>query len=212
MKMMKIAILGATGWLGSSAMTEALNRGHEVVAISRDVDELKQQGLEAYGFDLMGDQALPQALKDSDLVIAAIGGRAKGNHEMVAKSAQRLLTELPEGKRLIWVGGAGSLEVAPGVALATVPEFPAEYKDEALAQAEALEVFCQSKSLVNWLFVSPAAEIFPGERSGQYRIGGDQLLTNDDGKSQISSQDYAVALIDQAEKKEYMSQRISVAY
>ena len=198
---MKIAILGATGWLGSSAMAEARDRGHEVIAISRDVDGLKQQGLEAYAFDLLSEQALPQAMKDADLVIAAVGGRAKGNHEMVAKSAQRLLAELP-----------GSLEVAPGVQLATVPEFPAEYKDEAIAQAEALEAFCQSSSQVNWLFVSPAAELFPGERSGQYRVGGDQLLTNEEGKSQISSQDYAVALIDQAEKQEYQLQRISVAY
>ncbi len=209
---MKIAILGATGWIGSSAMAEARDRGHEVIAISRDVDGLKQQGLEAYAFDLLSEQALPQAMKDADLVIAAVGGRAKGNHEMVAKSAQRLLAELPAGKRLIWVGGAGSLEVAPGVQLATVPEFPAEYKDEAIAQAEALEAFCQSSSQVNWLFVSPAAELFPGERSGQYRVGGDQLLTNEEGKSQISSQDYAVALIDQAEKQEYQLQRISVAY
>ncbi len=101
-------------------------------------------------------------LEGVDAVIGSIGGRAAGNHEMVAESAQRLLNELPQAgvARLLCVGGAGSLEVAPGVKLVTVPGFPEEYKGEALAQGEALEVYRASNSDVNWTFVSPAAEIF----------------------------------------------------
>ncbi|WDE06317.1 NAD(P)-dependent oxidoreductase [Thalassomonas viridans] len=211
---MKIAILGATGWIGSTIMTEALNRQHEVIAISRDAVKLEQSGVTSHSLDLLAQGGLNEAVAGADLVIAAIGGRAKGNHDMVPETARRLLAELPQAgtKRLLWVGGAGSLEVAPGVTLVTVPEFPAEYKDEALAQAQALEIFRQSDSPLDWLFISPAAEIFPGERTGNYRLGGDQLLTDSEGNSKISVQDYAVALLDQAEKTEHHNTRIGIAY
>lgn len=211
---MKIAILGATGWIGSTVMNEALSRGHEVVAISREATKIDQPGVEVRSLDLLAKGGLVQALKGADVVIAAVGGRAKGNHSMVAETAKRLLEELPQAEiqRLIWVGGAGSLEVAPGVKLVSVPDFPAEYKDEALAQGDALDVFRNSGSNLDWVFASPAAEIFPGERSGQYRLGGDQLLTDEQGNSKISVEDYALALIDEAEKATYKQQRIAVAY
>ncbi|WDE12746.1 NAD(P)-dependent oxidoreductase [Thalassomonas haliotis] len=211
---MKIAILGASGWIGSTIMSEALNRQHQVIAVSRDATNIKQTGVETRCLDLLATSGLNEAVAGADVVIAAVGGRAEGNHDMVANTARRLLTELPQAgiKRLLWVGGAGSLEVAPGVKLVTIPEFPAEYKDEALAQGQALEVFRQSDSPLNWLFVSPAAEIFPGERSGNYRLGGDQLQTDSEGKSKISVQDYAAALLDQAEKAEHHNTRIGIAY
>lgn len=211
---MKIAILGATGWIGSTIMSEALNRQHKVIAISRDAKKIEQTGVESHSLDLLAEGGLNEAVAGADVVIAAVGGRAKGNHEMVVQTASRLLAQLPQAgiKRLIWVGGAGSLEVAPGIKLVTVPEFPAEYKDEALAQGQALDVFRQSDSTLDWLFVSPAAEIFPGERSGKYRLGGDQLQTDSEGKSKISVQDYAVALLDQAEKAEHHNTRIGIAY
>ncbi|WDD99975.1 NAD(P)-dependent oxidoreductase [Thalassomonas actiniarum] len=211
---MKIAILGATGWIGSTIMNEALNRQHQVIAISRDTGKIEQDGVQSHTLDLLAQGGMNEAVTGADVVIAAVGGRAQGNHEMVSHTAKRLLAELPQAgiKRLIWVGGAGSLEVAPGVKLVTVPEFPAEYKDEALAQGQALDIFRQSDSPLDWLFVSPAAEIFPGERSGKYRLGGDQLLTDSEGKSKVSVQDYAVALLDQAEKAEHHKTRIAVAY
>lgn len=112
----------------------------------------------------------------------------------------------------MWVGGAGSLEVAPNVALVTVPDFPEEYKAEALAQGEALKVFKESNSDVLWTFVSPAAEIFPGETTSQYRIGGDQLLTDAEGNSKISVSDYAIAMLDVLEGGEHINKRIGVAY
>lgn len=211
---MKIAILGATGWIGSTIMGEALSRGHQVIAISRNASQIDQSEVETRSFDLLAQGGLSEAVASADLVIASVGGRAKGNHNMVPDTAQRLLQELPETniQRLIWVGGAGSLEVAPGVKLVTVPDFPAEYKDEAIAQGEALDIFSNSGSKLDWLFVSPAAEIFPGERSGNYRVGGDQLLTDSEGNSRISVQDYAVALLDETEKPTQNNQRISIAY
>ncbi|GFK32376.1 NAD(P)-dependent oxidoreductase [Vibrio cholerae] len=212
---MKVAILGASGWIGSHLAAEAKMRGHEVVAVVRDPAKVTLKGVAVQQLDILNpESSLKSVLEGVDAVIASIGGRAACNHEMVAKTAQRLLNELPQAgvARLLWVGGAGSLEVAPGVKLVTVPGFPEEYKGEALAQGEALEVFRASNSDVNWTFVSPAAEIFPGDKQGQYRVGGDQLLTDSEGNSRISVADYAVALIDELEYAEHPSQRIGVAY
>lgn len=212
---MKVAILGASGWIGSHLAAEAKMRGHEVVAVVRDPAKVTLKGVAVQQLDILNpESSLKSVLEGVDAVIASIGGRAAGNHEMVAKTAQRLLNELPQAgvARLLWVGGAGSLEVAPGVKLVTVPGFPEEYKGEALAQGEALEVFRASNSDVNWTFVSPAAEIFPGDKQGQYRVGGDQLLTDSEGNSRISVADYAVALIDELEYAENPRQRIGVAY
>ena len=213
---MKLAIIGATGWIGSTLVAEAQSRGHDVIAIARDSDEIAASAVEKRSLDLTaGDSAsIAAAVAGADLVIASIGGRAAGNHEIVAASAQRLLSELPAAgvNRLLWVGGAGSLEVAPGVTLLSLPEFPQAYKDEATAQGEALAVFRNSHSAVNWTFISPAAEIFPGERSGNYRTGGDSLVSDAEGNSRISVQDYAVAMIDEAENNAHPKQRIGVAY
>ncbi len=212
---MKVAILGASGWIGSHLAAEAKMRGHEVVAVVRDPAKVTLKGVAVQQLDILNpESSLKSVLEGVDAVIASIGGRAAGNHEMVAKTAQRLLNELPQAgvARLLWVGGAGSLEVAPGVKLVTVPGFPEEYKGEALAQGEALEVFRASNSDVNWTFVSPAAEIFPGDKQGQYRVGGDQLLTDSEGNSRISVADYAVTLIDELEYAEHPRQRIGVAY
>jgi hypothetical protein len=132
----------------------------------------------------------------------------------VASTVQHLLDVLPNANvpRLLWVGGAGSLEVAPGVALVSSPDFPAAYKDEALAQGEALQVFRAAQTAINWTFVSPAAEIYPGESESPYRLGGDSFFTDANGQSRISVTDYAKAMVDEAEKGAHPNQRISVAY
>lgn len=210
---MNIAVLGASGWLGSTISAEALARGHRVIGLARNPQGLAE-GVTARAFDLNTEQSLAEALAGADLLIASVGGRAAGNHEIVPATAARLLAELPKAgvKRLLWVGGAGSLEVAPGEALVAQPSFPAEYKAEAIAQGEALAVFRDSQSPLAWTFVSPAAEIYPGERSGAYRLGGDQLLVDSEGRSRISAADYAVALVDLAEQGAPGQTRVSVAY
>ncbi|WP_086969365.1 NAD(P)-dependent oxidoreductase [Vibrio coralliirubri] len=212
---MKIAVLGASGWIGSHIAQEAKARGHEVVAVVRNANRVEISDVEVRSFDLQDEAAsLTTALSGVDAVIASIGGRALGNHDIVKNTAAKLLDTLPSIgiERLLWVGGAGSLEVAPNVPLVTVPAFPAEHKNEALAQGEALEVFKQSNSEVNWTFISPAAEIFPGEKLSTYRTGGDQLLTDQDGNSKISVSDYAIAMIDELEAGKFPRQRIGVAY
>ncbi|MDU0353728.1 NAD(P)-dependent oxidoreductase [Paraglaciecola aquimarina] len=210
---MKIAVLGATGWIGSTIVEQASKRGHDVISIVRDAAKVPEDTKNVRVFDLQSQEDITPVLENIDLVIASIGGRAAGNHELVADTAERLLTALDGSKnRILWVGGAGSLEVAPGVQLVTTPDFPAEYKAEALAQGEALDKFKHTSSSVNWTFVSPAASIYPGESEGAYRIGGDEFFTNDAGESKISVTDYALAMLDEAENAAHLNQRISVAY
>lgn len=206
---MKVAVLGA----GSTIVQQATKRGLEVVSIVRDAAKITDNTTAVRVFDLQSQDNIASVLKGIDVLIASVGGRAVGNHELVAQTAERLLTALNgTSTRLIWVGGAGSLEVAPGVTLVSTPEFPADYKDEALAQSEALNVFKTTTSSASWTFVSPAAVIYPGESEGPYRIGGDQFFTNEAGESKVSVTDYAIALVDEAQKAAHLNQRISVAY
>ncbi|GAC35026.1 NAD(P)-dependent oxidoreductase [Paraglaciecola polaris] len=210
---MKIAILGATGWIGSTITAEAKARGHEVIAIVRDPAKITAEGISSRKFDLNSSASFADAAKGADVVIAAIGARANGEHALVAKTAERLLTSLAgTEQRLLWVGGAGSLEVAPGMVLVSSPDFPADYKDEALAQGEALAVFRETKHATQWTFISPAAQIYPGPSEDAFRIGGDTFFTNSDGESKISVTDYAKAMLDEAENAAHVNQRISVAY
>lgn len=207
---MKIAIIGASGWIGSTISQEAIAQGHNVISIGRH----QPQGTDSRQLDLNNPVNLHNAVAGADVVIAAIGGRAQGNHEIVRNTAELLLRELPKAgiKRLLWVGGAGSLEISPGISLLSLPSFPEEYKAEAIAQGEALAVFRASQSPLHWTFISPAAQIFPGEKTGHYRVGGDQLLTDANGDSKISVQDYAKALVDETLAAKYPNQRIGVAY
>lgn len=208
---MNIAIMGATGWIGSALTQEALQRGHAVTALVRAPEKLSQTGVIAQQFDALTSD-ITKAVEQADVVIASIGGRSLGNHDVVPSSAQRLLDHLPAHKPLLWVGGAGSLLIAENRVLADSADFPSEYLAEALAQRDALEVFRADQGSVNWTVISPAAQIFPGERTGQFRLGNDYLLVDAEGNSRISVEDYAVAVLDQAEQRLHPKQRISVAY
>ncbi|WOC28250.1 NAD(P)-dependent oxidoreductase [Pseudoalteromonas sp. N1230-9] len=209
---MKLAVIGATGWIGSHITSEAITRGHQVNVLVRDASKVTQDNVTVTEFDLTKDD-IASAAAGSDVVIAAIGGRALGNHEIVANTAKQLLNALAgTGTRILWVGGAGSLEVAPGVTLVSSPDFPAEYKAEAIAQGEALDVFRVSTTDTPWTFVSPAAVIYPGESEGPYRVGGDSFFTDANGESKISVTDYAKAMLDEAQSAAHLNQRISIAY
>ncbi|MGP1835006.1 NAD(P)-dependent oxidoreductase [Shewanella frigidimarina] len=212
---MKLAVLGATGWIGGTIMQQAISRGHEVVAIVRDASKVTQDvAVRTLDLTTMTSDAIASAFADVDVVIASIGGRAAQNHNVVAQTAKQLLQHLPKAgtPRLLWIGGAGSLEVAPGVTLVSTPEFPEDYKAEAIAQGEALAVFRDTDSAIEWTYVSPAAIIFPGESEGPYRLGGDSFFTDAQGQSRVSVADYAKAMLDEAENAQHVNQRISVAY
>ncbi|WP_199097338.1 NAD(P)-dependent oxidoreductase [Dyella sp. ASV21] len=213
---MKIALFGATGHIGHGILDEALSRGYQVTAIVRDASRLTTQNPKLTV--VTGDVAKPdtwlEAVRGADAVVASLSPRRDSNPESIPANAKRLLDNLPQVgvTRLLWVGGAGSLETAPGVRVMDDPNFPAAWKTEATVQGEALDAFRASKAAVEWTYISPAAMIEDGARTGHYRVGGDQLLVDAHGKSHISVADYAVALLDRIEKNDARRQRITVAY
>ena len=213
---MKIALFGATGHLGQGILDEALSRGYDVVAVVRDASRLTQHSdkLKVVTGDVAQPASWLDAVRGADAVVASLSARRDGNPDSIPANAGVLLDNLPKAgvKRLLWVGGAGSLEVAPGVKVLDDPHFPDAWKPEAIAQSKALDMFRASKADVDWTYISPAALIEDGERSGKYRVGSDQLLVDGNGVSRITVPDYAVALLDRIEQHDALRQRITVAY
>jgi putative NADH-flavin reductase len=147
-------------------MQQAISRGHDVVAVVRDASKISQDvAIRTLDVTSMTSVAVAGAFANADVVIASIGGRAAQNYHIVAQTATQLLQYLPQAgtPRLLWVGGAGSFEVAPGMTLVSTPKFPDEYKAEAIAQGEALDMFRATDPAIKWTYVSPAAIIFSGE-------------------------------------------------
>jgi hypothetical protein len=206
---MKLAVIGATGYTGSRIRDEALSRGHKVTAIVRNADALPtHRNLTPLALDITDVEALTVAIAGHDAVVSAFNpGKDPSRRGMAAILAAAAKAGT---LRLLVVGGAGSLEVAPGRRLVDEPDFPQQWKDGALRTSEVLETLRRSSGL-NWTFISPAANLSPGDRTGTYRTGGDQLLTDAAGHSQISVEDYAVAMIDEAETPRHPRQRFCVA-
>jgi putative NADH-flavin reductase len=203
---MKIAVIGASGNAGSRITAELVRRGHTVTAVVRNPEKVAAQaGVTPVKGDV-GDQAgLARLLAGHDAAISSV--RFLGSDPVKLIAAAR---ESEVGRYLV-VGGAGSLEVAPGVRLVTAPNFPVAYKAEAEAGAAFLDLLRAEKEL-NWTFLSPSALFVAGERTGKFRLGTDQLLTGADGKSSISFEDFAVALADEIERPAHIRQRFTVGY
>ncbi|MCT9930916.1 NAD(P)H-binding protein [Planotetraspora sp. A-T 1434] len=201
---MKVLLIGATGMIGSRIAAELASRGHEVTPASR-----------ATGLDASDASSVARATEGHDAVISAVAPPRDGSDpEGPLLAVTRALIEgVRQGgvRRLIALGGAGGLEVAPGTRLVDTPDFPEIYKKESLAQAEALEVYRGTQDL-DWTYVAPAAEIAPGERTGSFQVGGDRLLTDDEGRSFVSAEDCAVLVVDELEKGGHIRQRVTLAY
>lgn len=216
---MNIVLIGATGYVGRALLEEALKRGHQVTAMARDTASLPAHaGLTAQPATIDGGDpgALAALLRGSEAVIASFnaGGWKNPNlgAETVAGYAQIVASLKQAGvPRLLVVGGAGSLEVAPGQQVLDQPGFPDEYRAGAEAMRDVLATL-RDEAELDWSFLSPAAHLVPGERSGRYRVGGDQLLVDAQGESKISVQDYAVAMIDELEQPAHSRKRFTVAY
>ena len=203
---MKIAVIGASGNAGSRITRELAGRGHAITAIGRNPSKIAVlPNVTARAGDVMDEAALPQLLAGHDVAISSVHFLDSDPAKLIgaAKAAK-------VGRYLV-VGGAGSLEVAPGVRLVTTPNFPAQYKAEAEKGAAFLDLLRQEKEL-NWTFLSPSALFAPGERTGKFRLGTDQLLTGADGKSWISFEDFAVALADEIERPAHERRRFTVGY
>jgi uncharacterized protein len=215
----KLVLFGAGGQVAQRIVREALNRGHEVVGVVRSAAALRSDNerLTIVQGDATDASSVAKIAKGADAIINALSPRPSpsGRAPTSLPTAARALIEgatragVP---RLIVVGGAGSLEVAPGVRLVDSPGFPEEYKSESLNSARSLAVYRTAASDVDWTYISPGAELGPGTRTGHYRTGNDALLVDDQGKSFISYEDYAKALIDEIERPTHPRARMTVAY
>ncbi|MDQ1814259.1 NAD(P)-dependent oxidoreductase [Massilia sp. CCM 9210] len=212
---MNIVLIGATGFIGTALLNEALNRGHAVTALSTRPGKLAaRERLQARAADVMDVAALTAQLAGADAVLSAFSGHAQGDVQAYyLAGARNIVAAVKEARvpRLLMVGGAGSLEVAPGVQLLDTPGFPEAYRASAEGARQALALLRAQASL-DWTMLSPAAMISPGERTGVFRLGGDALLLDADGNSAISVEDYAVAMIDELEQPAHSRQRFTVAY
>ena len=202
---MKIALIGATGNAGTPLLNELIRRGHEVTAIVRHPEKIAAHPkVTARKGDVLDQQGLATLLMGHDAVISSVHFSASDPKKLIeAVRASGV-------KRYLVVGGAGSLEVAPGKKLIDTPEFPPQYKTEAAAGGVFLDLLKQEKEL-DWTFLSPSALFIQGERTGKFRLGADQLLTTDKGSS-ISFEDYAIAMVDEIEKPAHSRRRFTVGY
>lgn len=205
--MSRIVVLGITGQAGSRIAAELLARGHSVTGIARDPSRAAARaGLTLVAADATQAATLAPLLQGHDAVVSAT--RFVGGIDAATLVAAARQAGVP---RIAVVGGAGSLEVEPGVALIDTPQFPSEYK----AEAGAGRVFLQALRAVqdlDWTFLSPAALFAPGERTGRFRLGTDQLLVDAQGNSHISMEDFAIALVDEIEQPQHTRQRFTVGY
>jgi putative NADH-flavin reductase len=217
---MKLTILGATGFVGSHVLKEALQRNHSVTAITRTPCKITDthSNLNVRSGDIFNSDELLSLLKGADAVLSAYNPGWKNPNlydEFMAGAKAIQNACLNSGiKRLLVVGGAGSLEVAPGLQLVDSPDFPAEWKEGARAARDYLSYLRAEKHL-DWTFLSPAIEMHPGTsgvRRGHYRVGDDQPVFDIHGKSQVSVEDVAVALLDETENPKFIKQRFTIAY
>ncbi len=212
---MQIALIGATGFIGSALLKEALARGHRVTALAAHPEKLAPAAnLTPLAADVLDGNRLAAQIKGHDAVISAFSGHAQENvYDYYLQGIRTIIasTKQADVQRLLVVGGAGSLEVAPGLQVVDTPDFPAMWKASAEGARDALKLLREEVQL-NWTMLSPSAMIAPGERTGKFRLGTDQLLIDADGNSRISVEDYAIAMLDELEKPAHARKRFTVGY
>lgn len=212
---LKIVLFGASGNLGSRIAKEALARGQHVTAVMRNPARLslRHENLRAMRADATDPLLVATVARGHDVIISAIGA-TPDSPESLAQAATSMMQGAREVgiKRVMVVNGAGSLEVSKGKLLMDTPQFPADWRWVAKAHRDALAVLRARGSDLDWTAVSPAAMIEPGKRTGNFRLGGDQLLADAKGQSRISMEDYAAAFMDELESERYVGRRMSVAY
>ncbi|MFF4838081.1 NAD(P)-dependent oxidoreductase [Streptomyces sp. NPDC001315] len=233
---MHIGVIGATGMIGSRVVIEALHRGHHVTAFSRDATQIDEdrEHVTWSSIDVLDAESVAAAIPGLDVLVSGFqpGNAAQDMADTVAQSiadptvyatAARALLKALESHprtRLIVIGGAGSLEIAPGITRADSDDLlhealdaiglPREYAAAVRGHRDALNVLRTSNRL--WTYFSPAEDIAPGERTGRFRVGADQPVLDADGHSRISAEDAAIALVDEAELPRFVQRRFTVGY
>ena len=219
-----ILVYGASGTIGSLVVAEALERGHRVTAVSRDPSRIEVQhpNLDIARGDLLDLARIAQLVKGRDVVVSSvrgvIGDKANPANALQLISVRNIVSALRElgndAPRFIHVGGSGSLEVEPGVLFAEkLPKLllPKKLESEIIGQIWALD-YLRGVNDVQWTYATPPKNLTNGKRTGSYRIGGDKALTDARGRTRLSRADFAVALVDEAEKAAHIGRRFSVAY
>lgn len=216
--MKKIVLIGASGFVGSAILNEALNRGIKVTAVVRNPENIKisNPDVTIVKADVSDVDKVAEIAKGADAVISAYnpGWTNPGIYEETLKTYPAILEGVKKAgvKRLLIVGGAGTLFVAPGVRVVDSGAIP----DEIMGGVKSLGEFylntLTNEKEIDWVFFSPADTIEPGERTGNYRLGKDDLIVNDKGESKISVQDYAKAMIDELENPQHHQQRFTIGY
>ena len=212
--LMKIAVLGAWGNIGKRIVAEALHRGHAVTGIARNPAAANPpvERFRVAAADVTDAASLAEAIAGHDVVVGAVGP-AHGTAPSLPADAARSLpaaARAAEVKRIVVIGGAGSLLVAPDLQLVDTPDFPPAWRPVALAHRDALALW-RAVSDLDWTYVSPAAMITPGARTGNYQSGDDLLLVDAEGQSRISMEDFAVAVLDLVEQGSHKRQRVTFA-
>jgi len=213
---MKIALIGATGFVGSAILKEALSRGHEVTGIVRNPEKIKPHPkLHPKKGDVYNAEEVARLVSGHDAVISAFnpGWSNPDIYNQQVKGTEAIIKGVKQAgvKRVLWVGGAGGLEIKPGVQSVDTPEFPKDWKQGSLATREALNLL-RKESGLDWSYLSPSADLAPGQRTGKFRLGTDQMLKDANGESRISVEDYAMAMIDEVEMPKHIRRRFTVGY
>ena len=213
---MKIAVIGASGWLGGAVTAEAVRRGHEVTAISRHIDMADDlEGVARVPADVTDHDALVAAIRGHDAVVSSVTDRTTADRSLIPGAARALIHALPEAgvPRLLVIGGGGSLEVEPGVRAIDQPGFPPQYLNEARAQADALRILETEGGELDWTYLSPPPhDLRPGDRTGLYRAhAGNEPVVDEQGHSRITSGDLASALVDELEEPRFSRVRFTAA-
>jgi uncharacterized protein len=216
--MKKIVLIGASGFIGSAILKEALNRDHKVTAIVRQPEKIKAAGnnLTIKKCDIFNTAALTELCKGADAVISSYNP-GWTNPQIAADTTNgydSIITavKLAGIKRLQIVGGAGSLFISPGKRLMDSGAMPESYLPAVKALADVYLDRLSKESELDWIFFSPAGNIAPGERTGKFRLGMNDMIIDSEGKSNISVEDYAVAMIDELEQQAHHRERFTIGY
>ena len=216
---MKVALIGATGFVGSAILKELAERNHSVKAISRSIStDLGYKNAVGIALDINDSEKLASELKGADIVISAYnpGWTNPSIYDDFLKGAKNIqeAVKRAEVTRFIVIGGAGSLYIDEDVKVIDSPEFPIEIKPGALAASEYLD-YLRDETTLDWEFFSPAIEMHQGTsgtRTGKYRLGLDNPVVNKEGRSILSVEDVAVVIADEAEKQNFTRRRFTAGY
>jgi uncharacterized protein len=216
--MKKIVLIGASGFVGSAILKEALDRGHNVTSVNRHPERITaiSNNLIVKQGDVSSMETVTGICAGSDVVISAYN--PGWNNPDIANETTRVYRTIIQGvkqagvKRLLVVGGAASLFASPGKRLMDTGSMPETFLPAVRALADVYLVDLMKENRLDWVFFSPAGNLYKGERTGKFRLGTDDLIVNEKGESKISVQDYAVAMIDEVEKPAHHRERFTVGY